>query len=193
MKEAYGEYRERLAGAFPPEMKPFLDALSFRLVPAGTALLRAGEVATRLYTVVEGCLRFYYIKENGAEITSQFFLEHGMVSSFESARTGLPSDSCIEAIEDSVIAWITMRHLSGIIARSAPVKEYFERLIMTRLIYYMRHHASYIRDNPETRYRNLACEHPEIVARVPQQYIASYLGVTPVSLSRIKNRLKRKN
>jgi CRP-like cAMP-binding protein len=174
-------------------MAPLLEALQFREAPAGTVLLWAGEVATKLFIVVRGCLRIYYLKENGAEITSQFFLENGMVSSYESVRTGTPSDSTIEAIEDSVVAWITMKRAGEIMAGSREVREHFQQFMMDRLVYYMRHHASYIRDNPETRYRKLLEEHPEIAARVPQQYLASYLGVTPVSLSRIKNRVKRRN
>ena len=63
---------------------------------------------------------------------------------------------------------------------------------MERLVYYMERCSSYILDNPEKRYLHLLEDNPELVDRLPKQYIASYLGITPVSLSRIRNRLKEK-
>lgn len=98
--------REHWAEQFPfpaADREKLLGFFSFREVPAGTLLLSEGEVATKLFFVIKGCLRTYFIKENGSEITSQFFLETQMVSSFESSMTGTPSMSYIEAIEDSTI------------------------------------------------------------------------------------------
>lgn len=63
---------------------------------------------------------------------------------------------------------------------------------MKRLVYYMERCSSYILDKPEHRYIHLLEDSPELVARLPKQYIASYLGGTPVSLSRIRSRLKKK-
>jgi len=188
------EYRQQLARAFPFDAKEgdrLLDAFSFREVPRGTLLLSAGETATELHVVIRGCLRTYFLKEDGAEITSQFFLETQMVASFESALTRTPGNQYIEAIESSVIASIPIAVLTGIIQSSEAARNYFTIFMMKRLIYYMNHYSSYILDNPEKRYTKLIAEQPELASRVPQQYIASYLGVTPVSLSRIKSRIKK--
>ena len=114
-----------------------------------------------------------------------------MVSSFESVMTKKPSRMFIDAIEDSTIGIIRFRELERLIAGTPSVRDHFDRLLMTRLIFYMNQHASFILDSPEKRYRNLMRENPELVSRVPQQYIASYLGVTPVSLSRIRARIKK--
>ncbi len=111
MKE---EYREQIAALFPfpaAERDTLLGHFSTREVSSGTIILSEGEVATKLFIVIRGCLRAYFIKENGSEITSQFFLENQMVSSFESAMTFTPSRSYIEAIEDSAIGG---RHPLGI-------------------------------------------------------------------------------
>lgn len=187
------EYREHLAALFPfpaADRDKLLGHFSCRAVPAGTLLLSEGEVATKLYYVIRGCLRTYFIKENGIEITSQFFLENQMVSSFESAMTGTPSRSYIEAIEASTIGSIQIKNLGKMIQECTSVRDYFNTFMIARLIFYMNQHSSFILDNPEKRYIKLALENPEIISRVPQQYIASYLGITPVSLSRIKSRLK---
>ncbi|HOD14549.1 MAG TPA: Crp/Fnr family transcriptional regulator [Spirochaetota bacterium] len=189
-----GEYREKLARSFPLPGKDgdaLFDSFSFREVSRGRPILSAGETATELHVVLRGCLRTYFLKEDGTEITSQFFLEGQMVASFESAMTGTPSNQYIEAIEDSVIASIRITALADVIRSHEAVRNYFNIFLMKRLIYYMNHYSSYILDNPEKRYTKLLEAQPELASRVPQQYIASYLGITPVSLSRIKSRLKK--
>lgn len=189
------EYRKQIFRRFPLDSENFeelMRAVSFREVAPGTILLAEGDVATKLFFVIRGCLRTYFIKEDGKDITAQFFVEDQLVASFESAATGTPSRACIEAIEDSIIAAIPLKTLEKIRCRSAAMQEGFNRFLVNRLAYYMDHCASYILDNPEERYVKLLKDKPELVARLPKQYIASYLGITPVSLSRIRSRLKKK-
>lgn len=173
------------------QLKIFLDITTIREVPAGTILLHEGEIAAKLHIVLRGCLRTYFVKDTGAEVTSQFFIESQVVASFESVMTRTPSRQYIEAIEDSVIGLIPIKNIESIIRNSDSAKEHFGRFIMNRLIFYMNQHASFILDSPEKRYVKLLKESPGLVSRLPQQYIASYLGITPVSLSRIRARLKR--
>lgn len=188
------DIRQRLSQFLPLEEdarnRLFADIAVMKVSP-GTVLLAAGEVADTLFMVIQGCLRGYFIKDNGAEITTQFFIENQMVSSFESAMTKTPGRMYIDAIEDSVIGAIPMRSLQDTIENYAQAREYFSRYVMARLIFYMNQHASFILDTPEKRYLRFAGENPELLRRLPQQYIASYLGITPVSLSRIRSRLKK--
>ncbi len=190
------EYKKRLSEFFRingGDLELLLKKIVVREIPSKTILLSEGEMATKLFLVIRGCLRTFFIKENGSEITSQFFIENQMVASFESAMTGTPSRSHIEAIEDSTIGIIKMKDLENLIMTCDPIKKYFIEHLRTRLMYYMHQHASFILDSPEKRYVNLVKERPDLVSRLPQQYIASYLGITPVSLSRIRARLKRIN
>jgi len=189
------DYKEQIFRRFPLDDENFeelMDAISFREIAPGTVLLSEGEVATTLFFVVRGCLRTFFIKEDGKEITAQFFVEGQMVASFESATTGKPSRAYIEAIEDSIVGSIPLTALEEILSKSTVMRDEFSKFIMKRLVYYMEHCSSYILDNPEKRYLNLLEDSPELVARLPKQYIASYLGITPVSLSRIRSRLKKK-
>lgn len=189
------EYKKQIFRHFPLDDENFeelMRAVSVRKIAPGTILLAEGDVATKLFFVVCGCLRTYFIKEDGKDITAQFFVEDQMVASFESAAAGSPSRAYIEAIEDSIIAAIPLRTLKKIIVRSTAMQEGFNRFLMSRLVYYMEHCASYILDNPEARYVKLLKESPELVDRLPKRYIASYLGITPVSFSRIRSRLKKK-
>jgi CRP-like cAMP-binding protein len=189
------DYKNQLSKLFPldeNDLQELLNAVSFKEIPSGKILLSEGEVARNLFIVINGCLRQYFIKEDGKEITFQFFVENQMVASLESATTGTPSRLYIEAIEDSIIGFIPMKALEGIISKCSPMKVGFNRFLMTRLVYYMNRCSSYILDSPERRYVRLVEENPDLVARLPKQYIASYLGITPVSLSRIRSRVKKK-
>jgi len=189
------DYRKSIFRNFPLDGEIFeelMKAFSFKEIPPGTILLSEGEVSTKLFLVVRGCLRMNFIKEDGKDITAQFFIEDQIVASFESATTGMPSRAYIEAIEDSIIGSIPIKSIEKLISNSNTMKGIFTDVLVKRLAYYMGHCSSYILDKPEQRYLNLLKDHPELVARLPKQYIASYLGITPVSLSRIRSRLKKK-
>jgi CRP-like cAMP-binding protein len=175
-----------------PDLTELLDLISFKEIASGTRLLSAGDIATHLLIVMQGCLRQYMIKEDGKEVTFQFFVENQMVASFESAMTSTPSRLYVEAIEDSIVGSIPMKTLLDFTSKDASRMTMFNTFIMNRLVYYMDRCSSYILDNPENRYQNLVENNPDLVTRLPKQYIASYLGVTPVSLSRIRSRIKKK-
>jgi CRP-like cAMP-binding protein len=190
------EYIEKILKCFPlPLDEEVLDRIlklvSVKEVSARTILLFDGNIATKLFLVLDGCLRTYFIKENGMEITSQFFVEGQMATSLESAMTGMPSRRFIDAVEDSILGIIPIKNLENLMREYSPARDLFNRILVSRLIYFMNQHASFILDNPEKRYKRLLQENPELVSRLPQQYIASYLGITPVSLSRIRGRLKK--
>lgn len=189
------DYRGQIFRHFPLDGEHFDDlmkAISFKEISSGSILLAEGEVATKLFFVIRGCLRTYFIKEDGKDITAQFFVEDQIVASFESATTGTPSRAYIEVIENSVVGIIPLKALEEILSKSPAMREIFSTFLMQRLVYYMDRCSSYILDNPEKRYLHLVEDNPELVARLPKQYIASYLGITPVSLSRIRSRLKKK-
>ncbi len=188
------EYKDKISELLPfseIDFEKVVNHVVVKDVPAGTILLSEGDIATKLFLVVNGCLRAYFIKESGIEITAQFFIEDQMVASFESAMTETPSRLYIDAIEDSTIGIIQKKHFEKMIREPGPVRDHFNRFLISRLIYYMNQYASFILDNPETRYKKLLQNNPKLVSRLPQQYIASYLGITPVSLSRIKTRLRK--
>jgi hypothetical protein len=78
------------------------------------------------------------------------------------------------------------------LAASPELDKYIYDTIFERLLFYQKLFLSRIKDTPPQRYQELLQHHPQVVQRVPQQYIASYLGITPVSLSRIRNATKKR-
>ena len=159
--------------------------LNLAEVPAKTVLLREGEVSKKAYFIEKGCLRLWYIS-NGKDITFQFFFENEGVSSFESFNTGKPGLFTIETIEPCVLHWIHKEDFDVILKEDPLIKEQIHAVTVERQLKYMSHFLSFQKDTPKQRYANLLEEKPHIIKRVPLQYIASYLGITPVSLSRIR-------
>ena len=155
--------------------------------PAKTILLKEGEIAKKIFLVEKGCLRICF-NNNGKDLTFQFFFEGQSVSSLESFRTNEPSLFSIETIEPSVIYVLSKKAYKDIIAKSPKIKDDIEEQTFKRLIFYQKLFLSRIKDKPEKRYQDLIKNYPEILKRIPQQYIASYLGITAVSLSRIRKR-----
>jgi CRP-like cAMP-binding protein len=162
-------------------------------VPARTILLNEGEISRKLFLIEKGCLRVW-LDNNGKDVTFQFFFEHDSVSSIESLVKKIPSPVTIEAIEPSILWYIHKRDIERIMAEISDVPVLREKLIQAlfeRTFNHMKHYASSIKDSPQQRYLNLIREKPQIIQRVPQHYIASYLGISTVHLSRIKNKLLR--
>ncbi len=153
-----------------------------------TTLLQEGKISKTIFFIEKGCLRSWF-NNNGKDVTFQFFFEGQVVSSIESFMSGQPSMFTIESIEPCIIHSISKNDFEKIVKTSPIHKQQLDEIIFQRLIFYQKLFLSQIKDNPEKRYKELLSEHPEIIQRVPQHYIASFLGITSVSLSRIRNRL----
>ena len=157
-------------------------------VPAKTILLHEGDVSKHGYFIKEGCLRLWF-NNKGKDVTFQFFFENEGVSSIESFRSGEPSLFAIESIEPSIIYKISKKNFEKIFMDNPAYSEFMHEIIYKRLSHYSRLFMSYIKNTPEERYKEMLKNSPHIIKRIPQHYIASYLGITSVSLSRIRNRV----
>jgi len=165
----------------------FRDIFVEREISSKTILLNEGEISNQLHFIKKGCLRISFNKE-GKDITLQFFFEGQVVSSIDSLMSNQPSLFSIESIEPSTIISLKKNNLEQIIQTYPELKEGFQEMLFQRFKNYAHLFFLRIRDNPQERYADLMKNHPEIIKRVPQHYIASYLGITPISLSRIRNR-----
>lgn len=163
------------------------------IVPAKTTLLKEGEISRKFFLIEKGCIRAWFNNE-GKDITFQFFFENSTVASIESFRKERPSPVSLETIEPSTLWWIHKKdadRIIGEIVALPDLRDRFINAIFERTFDYMAHFFSFIKDTPAGRYQALIRERPEIVKRVPQHYIASYLGISTVHLSRIKSQLAK--
>lgn len=158
-----------------------------REIPAKTTLLREGQMAKTAYYIEQGCIRSWF-NHDGKDITFQFFFEGSGVSSVESFRSGNPSLFSLESIEPCRLRIISKKDFQFILDHSPLLKNEIDEQLFRRLIFYQHLFLSRIKNSPQERYRELLESDPGILQRVPQHYIASYLGITSVSLSRIRNR-----
>lgn len=162
-------------------------------VPAKTALLNEGAISKKAFFIEKGSVRIWF-NNRGKAITFQFFFENSIVASIESFRKNIPSPISIETLEPSVLWYVHKKDIDRILnelTEIRSVREKFIEAVFERTFNYMKHSLSFIKDSPEQRYLNLLKEKPQIIQRVPQHYIASYLGISKVHLSRIKSKLSK--
>lgn len=164
------------------------DSVQVLSFPAKTVILEEGKVADRFYYVRSCCLRLAF-NNNGKDVTFQFFFPGDIVASFDSLHNGTPSLFSLESIEASELTAIDGKALTAIIKANGSIRDEYENLLAERFHTYQLLFLSRIRSTPLQRYEELLRQNPEIVRRIPQHYIASYLGITAVSLSRIRKRL----
>jgi CRP-like cAMP-binding protein len=151
-----------------------------------------GKKAKDIAFVLEGNLRQFYTKD-GEEKTTYFYFEYHLMSSYLSCITGKPSELSIVALSDCQLLVFTYPVLQSLYKQSI-AWERFGRLIAEYIAIGLEERmVGLLMLSPEERYRQLlAGNKQKILERIPQHYIANYLGITAVSLSRIRNRIPKK-
>lgn len=154
----------------------------------GTILLRQGQMPSKCYMVVEGCVREYMIKD-GVEKSTAFFTEGDTFAPYTHGGKGLPSGHYWECGEDCVLT-VSDRSFEEEMRAALPrFDAVFQQIAVEKLSEAKAEWSAYISSSPEERYRNLLKARPTLFGRVPRHQIASYLGMEPQSLSRIRKRI----
>ena len=156
-------------------------------------LLHAGEVSKHLAFVNEGVFRTYSMDKTGEEHVLQFSFEDWWTGDSYSALTQKPSTLFIEALEGSHVYLIDNQELEKVFAAIPKFERYFRILAQNRFIALQERINGDLSDSAEERYLDLLNRYPTLPQRVPQQYIASFLGIQPPSLSRIRKQLVERN
>lgn len=172
----------------PEEVQTITDQLVVRSFKKGTVLVCEGEVCTVCYFILKGCLRQYRLID-GVEKTTQFYTENQAAVLFTSYMNQSESDSYLVCAEDSILIVGDIRSESDMY-RTFPELQQITRQMMEQDLGKTQDMLSqFIASTPEERYLQLLKTRPDLLQRVPQHQIASYLGVTPESLSRIRRRI----
>lgn len=170
------------------DIETAVELISIITLKKGEHLLREGEVSAKSYSIVSGCVRQYYLVD-GEEKTTFFYTEGQSIFSPNSTSERIPAKYYLSCVEYTTLAVITLENQKEMYSRF-PVLESLSRLsLQEELNNYQEMLATYITTSPEERYLNLLKFRPELLNRVPQYQLASYLGVTPESLSRIRKRI----
>lgn len=160
-----------------------------KLIKKKKDLLRIGDVCKDLAFVIKGALRSYSIDDKGIEHVSQLALENHWVADLYSFITQTPSDFAIEAIEDTEVLLISSFDLDNVYLKVPSMERFFRKLFEKAYVFTLRRLNSSQSQPADIRYRKLMDTNPDLLQRVPLIYIASYLGITPESLSRIRKTL----
>jgi CRP-like cAMP-binding protein len=174
------------------EVEGISATMEIRNFKKGTILLKEGQISTEAYFVIDGCVRQYFLVD-GEERTNNFFTEEQWVISLTSMTRQIPSTHFMECCLDCTLV-VGNREKEEDLYRKFPRLETVSRKVMEKVLAEQQMiMESYTTDTPEQRYLKILKTRPDLFQRLPQYQIASYIGVKPESLSRIRKRLVRKN
>lgn len=167
---------------------PFFIQKSFK---RKAAIIELGEVSNEVFFVVKGCTRLFCEKD-GLELSTYFFTENMFAGTYDSFISRKPTRVAMEAVEDTTVLALSYPSLEKLYEIFPKMNEFVRKSIEQRFVILHDLFTSYLLNSPEERYVKLLNENPGLLHRIPQHQIASFLGVTPVSLSRIRNRVAKR-
>jgi CRP-like cAMP-binding protein len=169
------------------ENEAIAKAIVIKKYKKGTILQREGQLTSNCFYIFKGCVREYYLM-NGEEKTTEFYVEGDSLSS--NRKEGKPSTHYWECIEDVTASLCSPEQEKAMYRRFPRLESVCRMQLEAKLGEYQEKIAFYLYSSPQERYLYLLKNRPELLERVPQYQLASYIGVTPESLSRIRGRVR---
>ncbi|KFF02774.1 Crp/Fnr family transcriptional regulator [Chryseobacterium luteum] len=163
----------------------FSNEMYTKIVKKKEHLIIEGSVCKFIGVVTSGTLRSY-IRNNGEEFNNDFYLENSFVSAYTSYLTQMPTNCNIQALTDVEINYITYNQLNKLIAEDSDFLKLGKYISDNYFIRKCKRETSFLKNTASERLENLSTIFPGIEQQVSQYHIASYLGIKPESLSRIK-------
>jgi CRP-like cAMP-binding protein len=155
-------------------------------------LYRSGEIVRQVYFVEKGCLRQYYINNNGEDRTIYFKIEDGWCSELVSFLDNKPTELCVQALEDSTLQAINQKNWVYAISQIQSFTLGFIRAQQDTNFMLKKRLAEATVETPEEKYLRFVKEEPHLLQRIPLYQIAAYLAMTPETLSRIRKKIAEK-
>lgn len=191
MEEILKQYMQKLTTLSEEEQHMILSELQIEEYKKGTVLLRQGDVPSKCYFVLKGCIRKYCIDETGKEVTSNFYTEEQAIANFNHHKQDKSSPHTLTCLEDCLVVVGDLHTEKDMYKKYSQLEEMTRQMIEYNFGEVQEELSLFIASTPEERYKSLLQKRPHLINRVPQYQLASYLGITPESLSRIKKRLKQ--
>jgi CRP-like cAMP-binding protein len=172
------------------EKNAILSLDIFRPVKKGTILLKEGQQSKNSYFVLKGCIRTYYVLESEEKTTAFYTEMEALTPPCVISKT--PSEYYISCVEDTILV-VSNADMGVAINRKFPKFEIMCRILSEELLAKQQiDFDAFKTSSPEQRYLNLVQKRPDLIQRVPQHQLASYLGIKPQSLSRLRARILEK-
>lgn len=173
------------------EWKAHEVLLKKKLIKKGDYLLKAGEVCNHVTFINKGYFRVYH-NLGQEELTGNFAFEGNYVTDYPSFVSRLPTDDNIVAMEDAEVLLLEYNDLQTAYEQYPVWQKFGRRVAEYILLFVVDRNKALLFLSPEERYVKLMKDRPKVIAKVPLKYIASYLGITPEALSRIRKRMSTK-
>lgn len=172
-----------------------LESLSYfekRCIKRKEYILRAGEVCRERVYINKGCFRRYMLDDHAKEVIINFAFEEWWVGDLESFQNHQPGIYYVQAMEDSEVFCINEKNLR-LLFEAVPKFSVFDYKKIEKSHFAMLKRLAMMQSaSPEEKYLSMIEKYPQIIQRIPLHYIASYLGIEPESLSRLRKRLSHK-
>lgn len=165
------------------------NMITSRVISKGEVIVHVGDMQKEVYFIKSGLLRSYYIDINGKDVT-RFFIKEDSLCCTEILFNQEPSKRCIEALEDCSVLAINGSEFKELIGAHKYCIEAYIKMLECSLRYKIERESSFLLKSATERYLDFKRMYPQLEGRVNQMYIASYLGITPVSLSRIRRTIR---
>lgn len=192
MFTAINQYVQQYASFTEQELALFNDLLKEEQIPKKTLLLQEGQVCNFESFISKGCIRNYYIDDKGEEVILQFAIEGWWVSNISSFHERKPSRIFIETLEDCSILTLTPDSKEQLLRAVPQFERMFRLLVQRNLSRLQERFFRAITTTAAEKYLDFLERYPTIPQRVAQHYIASYLGISPEFLSKVRTRMAKK-
>lgn len=174
----------------PDELFVQLQGISeFRILEAGTQIVKLGEVPSKMYLLISGVIRCYLSTESGKEFNKSFYLPTSFVASLTALIKRKPSLFVFESITECKVYEVEYTKFLKLCSKNPCFKELYSKVLEIVYMKYEKRLVELISLNAKERYTELKKRIPRVDELIPQYHIASYLGITPVQLSRIRKNL----
>jgi CRP-like cAMP-binding protein len=190
MKKLLAEYFKKIASVPDSEIEYVLSLVVEMPLQKGELFIRDGDAEFNLGFVSKGLLKAYYLTADGKQFIRSFYAEGEGVSAYSSFLSGIPAGINIEAIEESHLWTLPREVYAGLFTRHASWETFGRIIVQNYMMVRERREKSFLVDDATTRYRKFLDEHRNLVHRIRDYEIASYLGITPASLSRLRKEMK---
>jgi CRP-like cAMP-binding protein len=170
----------------------FHSLLELKKVKKKTLLLKEGEICNFESFILKGCVRSYYVNEDGSETILSFAVEGWWVSDLYSFTEQTPATLFIETLEDCELLTINYEHKAELFNRVPQFERFFRLLVQRSLNVLMHRFHAAVSQTAEQQYLTFLERYPQVAQRVPQHLIAKYIGVSPEFLSKIRGTLYKK-
>ena len=191
MQEKFIEYFSKFQVLSKEEKDAIIKDIDIRSIKKGFTILKQGQIAKDNFFVIKGCVRQFYLHK-GEERTRSFFMKENWILPALNLDSNNVSEYYLESIEDTILVVGNNKLGNSLINQFPKIQKLSQLILEKEIIRQQNELTNYINNTPEERYLDILKNKPELINKITQYQLASFIGVQPESLSRIRKRIIEK-